>query len=201
MIPMVDCQERETLVDAPYIWKSGHEGAINHIPALSIVLLLVVDHREEGCTALANSERAKLGEDVGLSDAIERTDIFDLRHDLLSHILIVIVEGQRVFDGESTTDIKAVELGTDLFQFTVELQTLAKLVPIVGSIFDSGINKEMEHLQTESLIAFDALFVEFDDIVVADTKTRGIEVELRFLLSCNTDSEVAGLSDVLLDQI
>ena len=73
LVPMVDGQQRIALVDTPDVGKGGHKRAVDHIPTLPIVLLLLVEHREERCTTLTHGKGAELGEDIGLFNAVKIT--------------------------------------------------------------------------------------------------------------------------------
>ena len=55
----------------------------------------------------------------------------------------------------------------------------------------------MQHLKFELRIVFNLFFVETDDVAVAHAETRGVEIELRFLLRCYADAEGHGLLWVL----
>ena len=48
-VPVIDGEQNNVpLVDPPDVGQRGHEGAVDHIPALAVVLLLLVDDRERG---------------------------------------------------------------------------------------------------------------------------------------------------------
>ena len=120
----------------------------------------------------------ELGEDVRLLDIVALADVLDLGDDLLRKVLVVVVEVERVLDRETATDVEAVQLGADLLQLAVDIHTLRQLVPIVGRVADTRVDEEVEHLELELLARLDLGLVEIDDVVVADTETRGVEVEL-----------------------
>ena len=105
-IPMVDRKHDETLVNAPSVGKSGYERAVDHIPKLAVVLLLLVEDAVEGCTAFAHGETAEFGEDIRFINTTDGADIFDLRKHFLRHVFIVVGGGEGGFAGESTADIE-----------------------------------------------------------------------------------------------
>lgn len=94
LVPVVDSQQRVTLIDTPDVRQRRHERTVDHVPALAVVLLLLVDDREEGRTALAHREGTELGEEIGLLHPVGVAHVLDLCHDLLGHVFVVVVEGQ-----------------------------------------------------------------------------------------------------------
>ena len=42
LVPVVDGQDDELLVDGPGVGQGGHEGAVNHVPELSVVLAFLL---------------------------------------------------------------------------------------------------------------------------------------------------------------
>ena len=69
LVPLVDGQEDELLLDAPDVGEGGHEGAVDHVPFLAVVLLLDSEDGEDGGSALADGVGTELGEDVGFLDS------------------------------------------------------------------------------------------------------------------------------------
>ena len=201
LVPIVDGKHNVALLDTPRVGQSSDERAVDHIPELAVVLLLLVDDRVEYCATFTYGKRAELGEDVGLGHAIFVARVLDLRHDLFGQIFVFVLEVERVLDREATADIQAIQIGANLLQLAVDADTLAQLIPIVGRILDTCIDEEVEHFELELLVVFDLLLVEIDDVVVANTQTRGIEVELRLLLRCNADTHLAALFDYVGEQV
>ena len=66
VVPFVYREKNEALFDTPCVRKRGHEGIVDHIPALAVVLLLYVQYLEYGGPGLADSETSELGENVRL---------------------------------------------------------------------------------------------------------------------------------------
>ena len=56
LIPIVDGQHNISLVNTPRIGQCSHKRAIDHIPELAVVLLLLVYNRVEGCATLTHRE-------------------------------------------------------------------------------------------------------------------------------------------------
>ena len=191
LVPVVDGKHDVTLVDAPRVGQGGDERRVDHVPVLAVVLLLLVDDRIERRAAFAHGERSELGEDIGFLDAVHLADVFDLRHDLLGHVLVVVFEVERVLDREAAADVQAVQFGADGLQLAVDVEALAQLVPVVGRVLDACVDEEVEHLQLELLVGLDLALVEVDDVVVADAQTRGVEIEFRLLLAGDADAHLA----------
>ena len=70
IIPLVDRQENKPLVKAPCVRQRSHERVVNHIPALSVVLLFHVQYLENGGTGFADSEVSELSIDVRYRNAV-----------------------------------------------------------------------------------------------------------------------------------
>lgn len=56
LVPVVDREHDEALVDTPGVGQRGDERRVDHIPVLAVVLLLLVHNRVEGCATLADRE-------------------------------------------------------------------------------------------------------------------------------------------------
>ena len=195
LVPIIDGEQRITLVDAPDVRQRRHERTVNHVPALPVVLLLLIDDGEEGGTALAYRERTELGKDIRLLHPVGIADILNLRHNLLGHILVIVVEGERILYRETAAYVQRIEFRRKFLQFAVDLDALVQLVPIVGRILDTGIDEEVEHLELHLLVVLYPFLIIRYDIVVADTEARGVEIELRFLLRRDADSYLTRLLD------
>ena len=124
-------------------------------------------------------------------DSVAGTDVLDLRDDLFGQVLVVVREVERVFDRKAASDVEAVQIGANGLQFAVDVQALRQFVPVVGRVLDTGIDEEVQHFELELLVFLDLGFVEVDDVVVADAQTRGIELELGFLLAGDPDTDFA----------
>lgn len=59
----------------------------------------------------------------------------------------------------------------------------------------------MQHLELELLAVLELGLVEVDDVVVADTQPRGVELELGFLLAGDADADLAFLGEGVLEQV
>src|SRR5690242_18251087 len=59
-IPMVNGKKNEFLFYSPCVRQRSDEGAVNHIPKLVIVLLLLVNDRVEGSSAFGNGKTSEL---------------------------------------------------------------------------------------------------------------------------------------------
>ena len=191
-VPVVDGEHDEALVDAPGIGKGGNERAVDHIPHLTVVLLLLFQNAVKGGTALTDSETAKLGEDIGFGHFPIGADILDLSQHLLGHILIVVGGGKGSLAGETAPDVQRIEFGADTFQIAINIDALGELIPIVGGVADAGVDEEMEHFEGELLVRFHLLLVETDDVAVAHAETGGVEIELGLFLGGDADAQLHG---------
>ena len=200
-VPVIDGEQNVPLVDPPDVGQRRHERAVDHIPALAIVLLLLVDDREKRRAALADGKRSELGEDVRLVDSGLIAYVLDLGDDLLGNVLVVVVESERVLDRETASDIQRVELRADFLQLAINVQTLAQLIPVVRGILDSGIDEKVQHLEPEFLVPLDFRTIILDDIVITDTQSRRIEIELRLLLRGDPDTDFAPGIDRRVEQL
>ena len=201
LVPVVDGEHDVALVDAPGVGQRGDERRVDHVPVLAVVLLFLVDDRVERGAAFAHGERPEFGEDVGFLDAVSLADVLDLGDDLLGEVLVVVLEVQGVLDRETAADVEAVELGADGLEFAVDVHALRQLVPVVGGVLDAGIDEEVQHLELELLAVLEFGLVEGDDVVVADSEARGVEVELGLLLAGDADSDLALLGEGVLEEV
>ena len=94
LIPFVDREEDEPLMKSPGVRKARHEGIVDHVPALAVILLLDIQDFEYGRAALADGEVAELRVDVRNLHAVSVAHGLDLVHDLLDHIFVVIIDCQ-----------------------------------------------------------------------------------------------------------
>ena len=172
LVPLVYGQEDEFLLDAPDIGEGGHEGAVYHVPFLTVVLLLDSEDGEYGGSALADGVGTELREDVGFLDSPGVADALDLGHYLLDHILVVVVHAEGILYRQSATDVQGVEGRADGLQVAVDIDALAQLVPVVGVVLDAGVDEEVQHLETELLVMAELLLIEGHDVLVADTQTE-----------------------------
>ena len=200
-VPVVHRQHDVTLVDAPRVGQGSDERRVDHVPVLAVVLLFLVDDRVERRAAFAYGERPELGEDVGFLRVVAVADVLDLGDDLLGQVFVVVLEVERVLDGEPAADVEAVQLGADGFEFAVDVHALRQLVPVVGRVLDARVDEEMQHLELELLAVLELGLVEVDDVVVADTQPRGVELELGFLLAGDADADLAFLGEGVLEQV
>lgn len=78
-IPMVDGQQDVALFNAPYVGQRGHERTVDHVPPLAVVLLLLVDDREERGAAFAHGKRSEFGKmfGSGIPDCSQKCLIWD----------------------------------------------------------------------------------------------------------------------------
>ena len=94
LIPFVDREEDEPLVQSPGVRETRHEGIVDHVPALAVILLLDIQHLEYCRAALADGEVAELRVDVRNLHTVSVAHGLDLVHDLLDHIFVVIIDCQ-----------------------------------------------------------------------------------------------------------
>ena len=200
VIPMVDRQQNVTLIDPPSVGQGRHERTVDHVPAFAVVLLLLVDDREESCTAFADGERSEFREDVRFVDSGLVTEVFNLRDDLFGHVFIVVIEGQGVLDRESSSDVQRIEFRADFLQFAIHGQALVQFVPIVGSVLDPGVDEEVQHFQLDLRIGLDPGAIELFDVVVANSQTGSIEVEFGFFFGGDSDSYFARFGNGAVQQ-
>ena len=189
LVPLVDRQEDEFLLDAPDIGEGGHEGAVYHVPFLAVILLLDSEDGEYGGSALADGIGTELGEDVGFLDSPGVADALDLGHYLLDHVFVVVVHAEGILDRQSAADIQGIEGRADGLEVAVDVDTLAQLVPVVGVVLDAGVDEEVQHLEAEFLVLAELFLVEWHDVLVADAQTGGVELELWLLLGGDTDAD------------
>ena len=188
VVPLVHGQQDKALIQAPGIRQAGHEGIVYHVPLFAVVLLLDIQDFKDGGTAFAHGETAELRKDVRLRHAVRIAGDFNLVDDFLHHVLVVEVLGQGSLVGQAAANVQAVQLRADGLEFTVHLDALGKLVPVIGRIPDTRVDEEMQHLEVEVGILGHGVLVELEDIRVADAQAGGIEVEIGFLLRGNTDA-------------
>ena len=94
LIPFVDREEDEPLVQSPGVRETRHKRVVDHIPALAVILLLDIQHLEYCRAALADGEVAELRVDVRNLHTVGVAHGLDLVHDLLDHIFVVIIDCQ-----------------------------------------------------------------------------------------------------------
>ena len=123
------------------------EGSVDHVPEFFIVLKFLIDHLVEEGAAFAYGIASEFRKNVGHRHVVLVADPFDIFDDLLDHVLIVEVEGQRCLNGKASTDVDGVQRVADLAEFAILENETAQLAPVIGSVLNAGIDKEMEHLQ------------------------------------------------------
>ena len=146
LVPLVYRQEDEFLLDAPDVGEGGHEGTVDHVPFLAVVLLLDSEYGEYGGSALTYGIGTELGENVGLLDSSGVADALDLGHHLLNHVLVVVVHAQGVLDRQAAAYVQGIEGRADSLEVAVYVDTFAQLVPVVGVVLDAGVDEEVQHL-------------------------------------------------------
>ena len=72
----------------------------------------------------------------------------------------------------------------------IKVQHLVQLAPVIHIILYAFVHKEVYHLQPEFVIALDLVHIKLQHIPAADTEAGGIEVERRFFLARNTDTDI-----------
>ena len=121
LIPIVDWEHNVALVDTPSVWQCSHKRRVNHIPLLTIVLLLLVNNTIQHCTTFTYSITTKLCKNIWFRHIIVLTNSFHLRHNLFNHIFIVKLKIQVCLDRHTTTNIERIELRTNLFQVAIQV--------------------------------------------------------------------------------
>ena len=94
IVPLVDREEDESLVQTPCVRKRGHERIVDHVPALTVILLLDIQDLENCRTGLAYSEIAELRLDVRNRNTMGFAHGLDLVHDFLDHVFVIIIPCQ-----------------------------------------------------------------------------------------------------------
>src|SRR5690606_40008925 len=74
----------------------------------------------------------------------------------------------------------------------------AQLTPIVSSVLDPGVDKEVQHLERYFITFLDLLPVEWRNVAVADTQPRGVKFKLGFFIGGYADSHLVRLVHTLL---
>ena len=161
-------------------------------------MLLLVDDRVEHSTALADGIRTEFGEDMRVFDSVVFAGLFYLCHYLFCHIFVVVIEVEVCLYRETAADIERVEAGEYMFEFAVEVNHFVQLVPVICSVAYACVDEEVKHLEAYVFVGFDFLLAVWYYVVVSDTETRGVEVELRFFFGSDTyaDVEFSFRSDV-----
>ena len=88
-IPLVDRKKDEFLLDSPCIRQSYHKRAVNHVPSLTVILLLHVKYLEDCRTGFSDRKTSELSEDIRLSHSAGITHHLDLVDNLLRHVLVI----------------------------------------------------------------------------------------------------------------
>ena len=186
--PSVDGHHDEALVDGPGVGQGGHEGRVNHVPLFAVVLLLFAHDGVEGGAGFAHGEGAEFGENVRLRDARGVAVGLDLGDDFPRHVVVVVLEIEGVFDGETAADVERAEGGADFFQLNVEVHALQQLVPIVGGVVDAGVDEEVQHVQLHVGVVRQVAFVVGEDFLVAQAQTGGVEFKFGLFFGGNPDA-------------
>lgn len=74
--------------------------------------------------AFAHGKRAEFGEQVGLGNVLLGAEFLDLGHDLLDHVLIIILEIEAVFERKPTPMFRSVQGGANLLEPEINIQAL-----------------------------------------------------------------------------
>src|SRR5690606_19093825 len=97
---------------------------------------------------------------------------------------------QRGFNWKTAADIQRINFRSNFFQTGVNAQTFVKLVPVIRSVFDAGIDEKMQHFEARVRVFSDFLAIIRDDIFVTNAKSGGIKFELWFFFGSDSDSDV-----------
>ena len=186
--PSVDGHHDEALVDGPGVGQGGHEGRVNHVPLFAVVLLFLAHDGVEGGAGFAHGEGAELGKNVWLRDACGVALGLDLRNDFPRHVVVVVLEIQGVFDGETAADVERTEGWADFFQLDVEVHALQQLVPVVRGVVDAGVDEKVEHVQFHVGVVCQVAFVVGQNFFVAQTQSGGVEFKFGLFLRGNADA-------------
>src|SRR5258706_5864088 len=106
------------------------ERSIYHVPELFVVLKFLIYHRIQHCPAFTHSEASKFGEDVRHGHIVLLTNPLDVFHDLLDHVLVIVLKGERCFNWEAAPDINRVENVADLSHLAILENEAAEFTPI-----------------------------------------------------------------------
>ena len=148
-------------------------------------MLFLAQNTVEGRARFAHRVAAKLGEDVRLFDALCLTNLLDLRDDFLGHVLVVVGVGQAVLDGESAPDVQGVKGRANLLKLDVHAHRLIELIPVVGRVVDTRVDKEVKHLQLHVGDVLDVVLVHRNHFFVANPQSRRVEFELGLFFGCD----------------
>ena len=119
--PVIDCQHDVFLVQPPAIRQLRDERAVNHVPKLLVVLQLLLQHRIEHRTTFTYGIATKLSKNIGFSGVVFGTHPLDVFHDLLGHVLVVVVKKDVGLDWPASADIHGVKARCHPLQFHVFL--------------------------------------------------------------------------------
>ena len=111
-----------------------------------------------------------------------------MRNDFLRHVIVVVIESEGVFNGETTANVQGTQGWADFFELDVQVDALDQFVPIVGGVVDAGIDEEVKHVQFHVGVVGQVAFVVREYFFVAQPKTGGVEFEFGFFFGGNTEA-------------
>src|SRR5690554_7400274 len=84
-------------------------------------------------------------------------------HNLVCHILVVILEVYGTFDRKATSDIYGVQFRAYFLELTIFINKTAQFAPIVGCVLNARINEEVKHFQLSIGFWSNFVFIKVDD--------------------------------------
>ena len=161
IVPFIDRQENETLIEAPGIRDSVHQAVVNQIPELRIILLFLLQYGKDGSTAFTHCIFSKFGVDIRVINAFLMSRMFDVDDDFINLVFVIMIKGKIITNRKSTTDINGIERRANLLEFCKDLQCLLEFSPIIKRIPDTGIYKQMQHRHLDSFLPCNFFFLVF----------------------------------------
>jgi hypothetical protein len=84
-----------------------------------------------------------------------------------------------------------------LLQGTIQLYCLFEFAPVVETVLDTGVDKEVEHVELQLGVVLDLFVEEGNNVEQTEAKAAGVELEIGFFLGSNADADFGYCFDVL----
>src|SRR6476620_7885083 len=98
-----------------------------------------------------------------------------------------------MLDRKTSADIYRIEFRADFLKLAIQVNNFIQLTPVIDVILYTLVQKYVKHFQLKAVfVSFDLIYVKFEYVARAKSKSRRIKRKRRFFFCCHTDTELKG---------